>query len=43
MDRETIETVELIDLGAASVETRGDEVGSIDTSGFQLAAGLSDD
>lgn len=43
MDRENNETVELIDLGAASVETRGEEVGTIDGSGFQLASGLSDD
>ncbi len=43
MDRDTIETVELIELGAASVETQGEEVGSIDNSGFQLASGLSND
>ena len=43
MDRENMETVELIDLGAASVETQGEEVGAIDGSGFQLKTGLSDD
>lgn len=43
MDRKDIETVELIDLGAASVETKGVDLGQIDGSGFQPDAGLSND
>ncbi len=43
MNRETVEPVELIDLGTASVETQGLDVGLIDGSGFQQKTGLSDD
>ncbi len=43
MDRETNEAVDLIDLGAASVETQGLDEGIIDASGLQVKAGLSED
>ncbi|WP_426264579.1 benenodin family lasso peptide [Sphingomonas sp. PWP1-2] len=43
MDREANETVELIDLGVASVETQGFDVGKIDGAGYQPLTGLSDD
>lgn len=43
MDRIETETVELIDLGAASVETQGLDVGQIDGAGLQPKTGLSDD
>jgi hypothetical protein len=38
------EDVALIDLGAASVETKGPGFGGVDTEGLQnIAGGLSDD
>lgn len=43
MDREPNEAVDLIDLGAASVETQGSDDKLIDTQGKQPAMGLSDD
>lgn len=43
MDRESIETVDLIDLGAASVETQGADDILFDTQGKQPSMGLSDD
>ncbi|WP_315760752.1 benenodin family lasso peptide [Sphingomonas sp. Y38-1Y] len=43
MDHEANELVELIDLGAASVETQGADERLIDTLGKQPAMGLSDD
>ena len=43
MDREPIETVDLIDLGAASVETQGADDILFDTQGKQPQMGLSDD
>ncbi|WP_315760753.1 benenodin family lasso peptide [Sphingomonas sp. Y38-1Y] len=43
MDREPTETVDLIDLGAASVETQGGDQEVIDFSGQQPKLGLSDD
>lgn len=42
MDREAIEPVELIDLGAASVETQGAQDGDVDGLG-KIPLGLSDD
>ncbi|CAN5287138.1 hypothetical protein BH10PSE14_BH10PSE14_20720 [soil metagenome] len=44
MEREdTNDTIDLIDLGVASVETQGLDVGTIDGAGYQPLAGLSDD
>ncbi|WP_169798345.1 benenodin family lasso peptide [Sphingomonas soli] len=43
MDREPIETVELIDLGAASVETQGADDIYVDQQGKQPTLGLSND
>lgn len=40
---ERTETIELIDLGAASVETQGLDFGDIDGAGLQKQVGLSDD
>ncbi|WP_141395850.1 benenodin family lasso peptide [Sphingomonas spermidinifaciens] len=42
MDRELNETVDLIDLGAASVETQGELQGDVDGAGL-IPFGLSDD
>lgn len=35
--------IDLIDLGAASVETQGLDQGQIDGAGFKVPLGLSDD
>lgn len=43
MDRELNETVDLIDLGVASVETQGAEEGQPDVIGLIPKQGLSDD
>ena len=43
MDREPNETVDLIDLGAASVETQGGDEQVIDVLGRQPKLGLSND
>lgn len=43
MDRETNEVVDLIDLGAASVETQGFDDGVLDGAGLQIKTGLSED
>lgn len=43
MDREPIEPVELIDLGAASAETQGADDHLVDIQGKQPRNGLSDD
>lgn len=43
MDRNPIDTVELIDLGAASVETQGADDHLVDFQGKQPREGLSDD
>ncbi|NML06726.1 benenodin family lasso peptide [Sphingomonas sp. G-3-2-10] len=43
MDRETNETVDLIDLGVASAETQGVLEGKYDGLGLIPPAGLSDD
>lgn len=43
MERINEDAVELIDLGAASVETQGLNSGEIDGFGYQVPTGLSDD
>jgi hypothetical protein len=44
MEREDInDTIDLIDLGVASVETQGSVEGQIDGTGLQFKTGLSDD
>jgi len=43
MEREAIEPVDLIDLGAASVETQGSDYDFIDGAGQLPQMGLSDD
>ena len=43
MDREPNETVDLIDLGVASVETQGVQQGKFDGLGLIPQTGLSDD
>ena len=42
MERINEDAIDLIDLGAASVETQGKDDGNIDGAGFQLPTGLSD-
>lgn len=42
MERINEDAIDLIDLGAASVETQGMNEGKIDGFGYQVAAGLSD-
>ncbi|MCW3837224.1 benenodin family lasso peptide [Sphingomonas canadensis] len=42
MDREPNETIDLIDLGVASVETQGAQDGDVDGLG-KIPLGLSDD
>ncbi|MFA6114153.1 MAG: benenodin family lasso peptide [Sphingomonas sp.] len=43
MNPETNETIDLIDLGAASVETQGQGFTVLDAVGLQPIAGLSDE
>ena len=43
MDREPVESIDLIDLGVASVETQGADDRLVDTQGKQPTMGLSDD
>jgi hypothetical protein len=43
MERIKEDAVDLIDLGAASVETRGVNAGTIDGAGLQQKPGLSND
>ncbi|MCW3847920.1 benenodin family lasso peptide [Sphingomonas sp. LB-2] len=43
MDREPNETIDLIDLGVASVETQGAQQGKFDVVGLIPQTGLSDD
>lgn len=43
MDREPNETVDLIDLGVASVETQGAEKGQFDLAGLVIPEGISED
>lgn len=43
MNPETNESIELIDLGVASVETQGADKGDIDGVGHLQQTGLSDD
>ncbi len=43
MERINEDAIELIDLGAASVETQGLNAGEIDGIGYQVSTGLSDD
>lgn len=43
MDREPTQAIDLIDLGAASVETQGGDQEVVDFSGRQPKLGLSDD
>ena len=43
MERTEHTTDELIDLGVASVETKGQEEGMIEPGSYRLVSGLSDD